>query len=120
MRQPLALPRGLQCSCPSFGAAGQFMPHHRHAAGTEVIECLSDTVSNPILPDTDDVSDDDRLGEPVSRNEQVRGVPESHDQESSPGASRDNALSPTRRTVGSRYELRNNPAPLTRLRDHLV
>ncbi|KAJ1150106.1 hypothetical protein NDU88_002904 [Pleurodeles waltl] len=64
--------------------------------------------------------DDDRLGEHGSRNEQVSDVPESHDQESSLGASRDKALSPARRTVWSWYELRSSPVPSTRLRYYLV
>ncbi|KAJ1083712.1 hypothetical protein NDU88_003867 [Pleurodeles waltl] len=95
-RLPLALSRGLRSSCPSIGAAGQVLPHDRRAAGTEVIVCLSDTASNPISPDAEHFSDDDRLEEPVSRNKHVGGVPEFPDQESSPGASRDNAVLPAR------------------------
>ncbi|KAJ1218806.1 hypothetical protein NDU88_006378 [Pleurodeles waltl] len=71
-----------------------------------------ETANNPISLDADDFSDDDRLEEPASRNKHVGGVPESPDQESSPGASRDNALSPARRTVRSRSVMQKQVSQL--------
>ncbi|KAJ1168663.1 hypothetical protein NDU88_000581 [Pleurodeles waltl] len=107
------LPQHVACSArarPSMPFSCFQATNHR-AAGTGMLMCLRCTREfaqppgsnsctrkgrNPIRPDADDASDDDRMEEPVSRGINVGGVPEPPDQESSPGASPNKPLSPAR------------------------
>ncbi|KAJ1214659.1 hypothetical protein NDU88_002277 [Pleurodeles waltl] len=78
------------------------------------------TSENPIQPDADDESDDDRVEEPVLRSIAVGESHEPPNPESSPGANPSKPWSLAGRAISSQYGLRSNPVPSTPLQDYLI
>ncbi|KAJ1124153.1 hypothetical protein NDU88_002614 [Pleurodeles waltl] len=79
-----------------------------------------DGIDNPISSDRDDLFDDELVSGSESMGDVETGSLESPDPENNVGASGNNDLSPSKRTVEARYKLRWNPSPSIRLRDYLL